>query len=62
MSIISDIFKSKGKKRTLSAILSALAVVAGHVPVLAPFQPILIQLAGVLGGIAVAHAAAQDNL
>lgn len=61
MGIFSEIFKSKGKKRTIAASLAALAVVVGYIPVLAPYQAVIQEIAGILGGIGVTHAVLSSN-
>lgn len=54
--------KSKGTKRTLSAVFAVLAVVADFVPVVAPFKEILLQVAGALGVAGLSHAAVAKTL
>jgi hypothetical protein len=55
-------FKSKGLKRNLASVLAAFAAVAQFVPALAPYNELLINLAGFFGVAGVAHAAAADTL
>lgn len=62
MSFVSDLFKSEGKKRTIASIFATLAAVAASIPAAAPFAPLLLKIAGVLGGVGVAHAAISGNL
>lgn len=60
--MLSGLFKSKGLKRNLASILAFVSFAAQFVPALAPFQELLINISGVLGGVGVAHAAASGSL
>lgn len=48
--------ESKGTKRTLASLFAVLAAIAPGVSILAPYAEILVQVAGALGGLGVAHA------
>ena len=50
-------FESKGIKRTLSSIFAVLACAAPFIPPLAPFQSIIVEIAGALGAVGLGHAA-----
>lgn len=56
------LLKSKGLKRNLASLIAAVAAVSQFVPALQPFQEMLISIAGLLGGVGIAHAAAEGNL
>jgi len=51
-----NLLKSTGLKRKLAAAFAAAALLAGHVPVLLPYQPMLAEIAGWLGAVGYAHA------
>lgn len=55
-------FKSKGLKRNLAALLAAVAAAAQFIPALQPFQELLISVSGALGALGLGHAAIEGNL
>lgn len=55
--MLSNLLKSKGLKRKLSAAFAAAALIISYVPALQPYQPILVEIAGYLGLVGYAHAA-----
>jgi hypothetical protein len=55
-------FESKGIKRTLASILAVVAAASPFIPVLMPFQPVLVELAGALGAVGLGHAALKKVL
>jgi putative copper export protein len=59
---ITDIFKSKGLKRTLASILAVTVPVMQVIPVLAPYAETVTILAGIFGLAGVTHAAVEGNL
>jgi len=58
----SSLFSSVGLKRRIAALAAALLELAKTVPALAPAIPILEYLAGIMGGIGVAHAGSEGTL
>lgn len=50
-------FESKGIKRTLASVFAILAAAAPFIPPLAPFQEVIVQVAGALGAVGLGHAA-----
>lgn len=50
-------FESKGLKRSLASILAVLAAAAPFIPPLAPFQHVIVEIAGALGAVGLSHAA-----
>lgn len=50
-------FESKGIKRTIASVFAILAAAAPFIPPLAPFQEVIIQVAGALGVAGLGHAA-----
>lgn len=49
--------ESKGTKRTVASIFAVLACVSQFVPVLQPFQHLIIEIAGAFGVVGLSHAA-----
>lgn len=54
--------KSKGIKRNIASLLAAAAALMAFVPALAPYQEMVINLAGLLGGAGLLHAAGSGTL
>lgn len=54
------LLKFPGFLRTAASVVASLAAVAQVLPVLAPYQEILISLAGLLGGAGIARAGARN--
>lgn len=54
--------KSKGLKRNIAALLAVVASVASAIPVLQPYQEMILWVAGLFGGTGLLHAAAADTL
>ena len=50
-------FESKGLKRSLASVFAILAAAAPFIPVIAPFQPIIVEVAAALGAVGLGHAA-----
>ena len=50
-------FESKGIKRTLASVFAVLAAAAPFIPPLAPFQPIIVEVAAAFGAVGLGHAA-----
>lgn len=50
-------FESKGIKRSLASILAVVAAASPFIPVLAPFQHLIVEVAGALGAVGLSHAA-----
>ena len=48
-------FESKGIKRTLSSVFAVLACAAPFIPVLAPFQGLIVEIAGAFGAVGLGH-------
>ena len=57
MSLLLDLFSSKGVKRTVASIFAVAACVADVIPVLLPYREALLYLSGLFGAVGVAHAA-----
>lgn len=57
MSIFSDLFDSRGAKRTVASIFAVAATVADFVPALTPYKELLLYLGGFFGAVGVGHAA-----
>lgn len=56
INLVEWVYKSKGVKRTFCSVLAPLAVVAPHIPFLAPYTEMIIQAAGLFGCAGVANA------
>jgi Trk-type K+ transport system membrane component len=54
-------FESKGSKRTVASVFAVLACVSQFIPVLQPFQHILIEVAGAFGVVGLGHAAVASR-
>ena len=48
-------FESKGLKRTLASVFAVLAAAAPFIPPLAPFQQLIVEVAGALGAVGLGH-------
>lgn len=62
MNILKDLFKSKGIKRNLSALLSVIFAGVISQPEYAPLAPLLLKIVATLGGVGLVQAAATGNL
>lgn len=55
-------FESKGIKRTLASVFAVLACAAPFIPPLAPFQHLIVELAGAFGAVGLGHAVVAKAL